>query len=176
MKGNEPPHLHYDQDEVYYLLEGELEVYWAKVGRCGRAKRSSSRNQAHAFYYLSPTLGSSPCCNRAVWTGTVWTGTSKRCRVRPPAWNYRERNHMRSPAPRHRAGCQVRSQDADPAETAELLLPTTPASGYRSHLPGRDRREELLPIYSSSLSSHHLPSGSFVSQKLLGTGVVLQKI
>lgn len=57
--GNEPlPHLHYDQDEVYYLLEGELEVYCMGQVRTVRAGEAIflPRNQAHAFYYLSPTL------------------------------------------------------------------------------------------------------------------------
>ena len=57
--GNEPPpHLHYDQDEVYYILEGELEVYCMGEVRTVRAGETIflPRNQAHAFYYLSPTL------------------------------------------------------------------------------------------------------------------------
>lgn len=51
-----PPHLHYDQDEVFYILEGEIEVYcmnqvWiAKPGEVVFLPR----NQAHAFYFLSP--------------------------------------------------------------------------------------------------------------------------
>ncbi len=57
--GNEPPpHIHYDQDEVYYILEGELEVYCMGEVRTVQAGETIflPQNQAHAFYYLSPTL------------------------------------------------------------------------------------------------------------------------
>jgi quercetin dioxygenase-like cupin family protein len=51
-----PPHLHYDQDEVFYILEGEIEVYC--MGQVWIAKPGEvvflPRNQAHAFYFLSP--------------------------------------------------------------------------------------------------------------------------
>jgi quercetin dioxygenase-like cupin family protein len=51
-----PPHLHYDQDEVFYVLEGELEVYCMGQVRTVRAGEAVflPRQQAHAFYFLSP--------------------------------------------------------------------------------------------------------------------------
>lgn len=53
-----PPHLHYDQDEVFYILEGEIEVYCMGQVRTVRAGEMVflPRMQAHAFYFLSPTL------------------------------------------------------------------------------------------------------------------------
>jgi quercetin dioxygenase-like cupin family protein len=51
-----PPHLHYDQDEVFYILEGELEVYCmgqVKIARAGETV-FLPRRQAHAFCFLSP--------------------------------------------------------------------------------------------------------------------------
>lgn len=57
--GAEPlPHLHYEQDEVFYILEGELEVYCMGQVRIARAGAMVflPRMQAHAFYFLSPTL------------------------------------------------------------------------------------------------------------------------
>lgn len=53
-----PPHLHYEQDEVMYILEGELEVYCMGQVRTARAGEVVflPRQQAHAFYFLSPTL------------------------------------------------------------------------------------------------------------------------
>lgn len=51
-----PPHLHYDQDEVFYILEGEMEVYCmgqVQIARAGEVV-FLPRNQAHAFYFLSP--------------------------------------------------------------------------------------------------------------------------
>jgi quercetin dioxygenase-like cupin family protein len=51
-----PPHLHYDQDEVFYILEGELEVYCMGQVRTARAGETVflPRMHAHAFYFLSP--------------------------------------------------------------------------------------------------------------------------
>jgi quercetin dioxygenase-like cupin family protein len=51
-----PPHLHYEQDEVFYILEGELEVYCMGQVRTVRAGEVVflPRKQAHAFYFLSP--------------------------------------------------------------------------------------------------------------------------
>ncbi|MBD2309967.1 cupin domain-containing protein [Chroococcidiopsis sp. FACHB-1243] len=51
-----PPHLHYEQDEVFYILEGELEVYCMGQVRTVRAGETVflPRMQAHAFYFLSP--------------------------------------------------------------------------------------------------------------------------
>jgi len=78
------------------------------------------RNQAHAFYYLSP-----PPVPRPVATGRsgrVRSDGYQRC----PGHQHGttgERNHTRSdPAPRHRAGCQVRSQDADPGNGGTVLF------------------------------------------------------
>jgi quercetin dioxygenase-like cupin family protein len=53
-----PPHLHYEQDEVYYILEGELEVYCMGQVRTARAGEMVflPRMQAHAFYFISPIL------------------------------------------------------------------------------------------------------------------------
>jgi quercetin dioxygenase-like cupin family protein len=51
-----PPHLHYDQDEVFYILEGEIEVYCmnqVQIAKPGEVV-FLPRNQAHAFYFLSP--------------------------------------------------------------------------------------------------------------------------
>jgi len=83
--GNEPPpHLHYDQDEVYYILEGELEVYcMGEVRRCGRAKRSSSPEPGARV--LLPVAH--PPVPRPVATGRsdgAGLDALKRCRVRPP--------------------------------------------------------------------------------------------
>ncbi|MEH2078506.1 MAG: cupin domain-containing protein [Nostoc sp.] len=51
-----PPHLHYEQDEVFYILEGEIEVYCMGQVRIARAGEMVffPRMQAHAFYFLSP--------------------------------------------------------------------------------------------------------------------------
>ncbi|NJR63723.1 MAG: cupin domain-containing protein [Cyanobacteria bacterium CRU_2_1] len=51
-----PPHLHYDQDEVFYILEGEIEVYCMGQVRIARAGETVflPRKHAHAFYFLSP--------------------------------------------------------------------------------------------------------------------------
>jgi quercetin dioxygenase-like cupin family protein len=51
-----PPHLHYNEDEVFYMLEGELEVYCMGQVRIARAGETVflPRNHAHAFYFLSP--------------------------------------------------------------------------------------------------------------------------
>ena len=56
--GEPPPHLHYQQDEVFYLLEGELEVYCRGQVQTARAGDTVflPRQQAHAWYILSPTL------------------------------------------------------------------------------------------------------------------------
>lgn len=99
--GNEPPpHLHYDQDEVYYILEGELEVYCmgeVRTVRAGETIFLPGTRRTHSITCRPPS-GSSPCCNRAVRTGTVWTVTLKQCQVRPLAWNYlRAQPHTRSP-------------------------------------------------------------------------------
>lgn len=53
-----PPHLHYEQDEVFYILEGELEVYCMSQVRIARAGETVflPRMQAHAFYFLSPIV------------------------------------------------------------------------------------------------------------------------
>lgn len=53
-----PPHLHLDQDETFYLLEGELEVYCMGQVRTVRAGQALflPRNQAHAWYVTSPTV------------------------------------------------------------------------------------------------------------------------
>ena len=53
-----PPHLHYEQDEVFYILEGELEVYCMGQVRTARAGEMVflPRQQAHAFYFLSPIV------------------------------------------------------------------------------------------------------------------------
>lgn len=57
--GNEPPpHRHLGQDELLYILEGEIEAYTpdliAKIGVGGSL--FLPRNQAHAWYVNSPTL------------------------------------------------------------------------------------------------------------------------
>ena len=53
-----PPHIHEEQDEVFYILEGEIEVYCGEQVRTARAGDTVflPRQQAHAFYFLSPTL------------------------------------------------------------------------------------------------------------------------
>lgn len=51
-----PPHLHYDQDEVFYISEGEIEVYCMGQVRIARTGETVflPRKHAHAFYFLSP--------------------------------------------------------------------------------------------------------------------------
>jgi quercetin dioxygenase-like cupin family protein len=53
-----PPHIHLDQDEAFYLLEGELEVYC--MGQVVTARAGEAlflpRNQAHAWYVMSPKI------------------------------------------------------------------------------------------------------------------------
>ena len=53
-----PPHIHLDQDEVFYLMEGELEVYCLGQVRIVRAGEAMflPRNQAHAWYVTSSTI------------------------------------------------------------------------------------------------------------------------
>jgi quercetin dioxygenase-like cupin family protein len=53
-----PPHIHLDQDEIFYLLEGELEVYCLGQVRIVRAGEAIflPRNQAHAWYVTSSTI------------------------------------------------------------------------------------------------------------------------
>lgn len=58
--GNEPPpHIHVGQDELLYLLEGEIEAYTPTVTAL-RVKAGQAvflpRDQAHAWYVLSPAL------------------------------------------------------------------------------------------------------------------------
>ena len=54
-----PPHIHLGQDELLYLLEGEIEAYTptltAAVVRAGEAL-FLPRGQAHAWYVTSPQL------------------------------------------------------------------------------------------------------------------------
>lgn len=54
-----PPHIHIGQDELLYLLEGEIEAYTptltAAMVRAGEAL-FLPRDQAHAWYVTSPTL------------------------------------------------------------------------------------------------------------------------
>lgn len=54
-----PPHLHLGQDELLYLLEGEIEAYTptltAATVKAGEAL-FLPRDQAHAWYVTSPTL------------------------------------------------------------------------------------------------------------------------
>jgi quercetin dioxygenase-like cupin family protein len=53
-----PPHVHVGQDEILYILEGEIEAYTrdliAKVGEGGSI--FLPRDQAHAWYVTSPAL------------------------------------------------------------------------------------------------------------------------
>jgi quercetin dioxygenase-like cupin family protein len=53
-----PPHIHLDQDEAFYLLEGELEVYCLSQVETVRAGEALflPRNQAHAWYVMSPKI------------------------------------------------------------------------------------------------------------------------
>ncbi len=53
-----PPHLHYEQDEMFYILEGEIEVYCGDQVRTTRAGDAIflPRQQAHAFRFVSPTV------------------------------------------------------------------------------------------------------------------------
>jgi quercetin dioxygenase-like cupin family protein len=53
-----PPHFLSEQDEVFYILEGELEVYCMGQVRTARAGDVVffPRQQARAVYFLSPTL------------------------------------------------------------------------------------------------------------------------
>jgi quercetin dioxygenase-like cupin family protein len=53
-----PPHIHLDQDEAFYLLEGELEVYCMGQVLTVRAGEALflPRNQAHAWYVMSPKI------------------------------------------------------------------------------------------------------------------------
>ena len=53
-----PPHLHYEQDEVFYILEGEIEVYCGDQVRTVRAGEAVflPHQRAHAFYFLSPIV------------------------------------------------------------------------------------------------------------------------
>ena len=57
--GNEPPpHVHIDADELLYVLDGEIEAYCqskvlpVRAGEC----LFLPRNQAHAWFVLSPQL------------------------------------------------------------------------------------------------------------------------
>ena len=53
-----PPHIHLDQDEAFYLLEGELEVYCMGQVETAMAGEALflSRNQPHAWYVMSPKI------------------------------------------------------------------------------------------------------------------------
>ncbi|MEH2444782.1 MAG: cupin domain-containing protein [Nostoc sp.] len=53
-----PPHIYYEQDEVFYILEGEIEVYCMGQVKTARAGETVflPRMQAHAFYFLSPIV------------------------------------------------------------------------------------------------------------------------
>jgi quercetin dioxygenase-like cupin family protein len=54
-----PPHIHVGQDELLYLLEGEIEAYTPDLTavRVGAGQSLFlPRDQAHAWYVTSPTL------------------------------------------------------------------------------------------------------------------------
>ncbi len=53
-----PPHIHEEQDEVFYILEGEMEVHCGEQVRTARAGDAVflPRQRAHAFYFLSSPL------------------------------------------------------------------------------------------------------------------------
>lgn len=53
-----PPHIHIDQDELLYILEGEIVAYCQDEKVYVRAGESIflPRNEAHAWYVLSPKL------------------------------------------------------------------------------------------------------------------------
>lgn len=54
-----PPHIHVGQDELLYLLEGEIEAYTPDLTAVTVSASQSlflPRDQAHAWYVASPTL------------------------------------------------------------------------------------------------------------------------
>ena len=53
-----PPHIHLNQDELLYILEGEVQAYCQNMTLSVRAGESIflPRNEAHAWYVLSPRL------------------------------------------------------------------------------------------------------------------------
>lgn len=54
-----PPHIHLGQDEILYVLEGEIEAYTADLTAAAVGAGQSlflPRDQAHAWYVTSPEL------------------------------------------------------------------------------------------------------------------------
>jgi len=118
------PLHYYDQDEVYYILEGELEVYCMGQVRTVRAGgRSDLPGTTHAFY-LSPTLRFLALLQPGGLDGYFEAMSS-------PATNGTTGERVRAlrSSPRHPAGCQVQVKMLT-RETAELL-PHYPGLGYR---------------------------------------------
>lgn len=129
--GNEPPpHLHFDQDEALYLLEGELEVYClgqVKTARAGEAV-FLPRHQAHAWYVLSPTVRmlilTQPGGLDEYFEAMSSPATNMEMPIDVATYAQADPAHARAMAAKHNM------KILSPTETAELL-PHYPGFGVR---------------------------------------------
>lgn len=126
-----PPHLHVGQDELLYLLDGEIEAYTpsltaAKV-QAGEAL-FLPRNQAHAWYVISPTLRmlvtTNPAGMEEYFGAMAEPATSLELPARGTTYA------MADPASAIEIGLRHNLRILTPRETSELL-PDYPGFGVR---------------------------------------------
>lgn len=132
-----PPHLHIDQDEAIYLLEGELEVYC--VGQVTTARAGEAlflpRNQAHAWYVMSPIIRALIMTNPGGIDEyfEAMSSPATRMELPPMATTYA----LDDPARAVATGAKHKIKILSPAETADLL-PHYPGFGAARSLLGRN--------------------------------------
>ena len=116
-----PPHIHLDQDEVFYLLEGELEVYCLGQVRIVRAGEAMflPRNQAHAWYVTSSTIRALVMTSPGGLDGYFeeMSSPATSMELPPAATTYAQADPTQAIATGERHGIKILS----PAETKELL-------------------------------------------------------
>ena len=128
-----PPHLHLDQDETFYLLEGELEVYC--MGQVMTVRPGEAlflpRNQAHAWYVMSPMIRILVMTNPGGMDEyfEAMSSPATRMELPPAATTYALADLAHAIATGAKHGIKILT----PAETAELL-PHYPGFGaQRAH-------------------------------------------
>ena len=116
-----PPHIHLDQDEVFYLLEGELEVYCLGQVRIVRAGEAMflPRNQAHAWYVTSSTIRALVMTSPGGLDGYFEEMSSPAASMElpPAATTYAQADPTQAIATGEKHGIKILT----PAETTELL-------------------------------------------------------
>lgn len=128
--GNEPPpHLHHGQDELLYLLDGEIEAYTPTLS-AARVRTGEAlflpRDQAHAWYVTSPTLRmlvmTNPAGMEEYFAAMAEPATSMELPARDMTYATADPGHAIEVARRH--GVRILT----PLETSELL-PAYPGFG-----------------------------------------------